>query len=414
MASIKPIRTEGDYEAALARIDELMDALSGPEGQVEDVDDPDRVELDVLADLVEFYEERHHPVGLPSAVVAIEYRMDQQGLTQRDLIPCIGSRSKVAEVLSGKRDITMSMARALNRHLGIPAEVLLQKPGTDLDAAFNDMEPRRFPLKEMAKRGWIPDSPDLIDRAEELIGALIQRAGGSAVAAAPLYRKNDNRRINAKTDAYALKAWCWQVIASAKERKSEVPYEPGVVTLDFLRRVARLSPHEDGPLRARDFLREHGIAIEFVRHLPRTYLDGAALRLASGRPIIGLTLRHDRIDNFWFCLMHELAHVGLHLDGNEEDFFIDDLTLRNATGATDPKETQADQWAEEAFIPLDAWETSDVQNHPTPFAVMSLANAEQIHPAIVAGRIRHERQNYRLLSQFVGTGEVRRQLGATG
>ena len=414
MAGIKPIRTEGDYEAALARIDELMDSLSGPAGQVEDPDDPEGVELDVLVDLVEFYEERHHPIGLPSPVAAIEYRMDQQGLTQRDLIPYIGSRSKVAEVLSGKRDITMSMARALNRHLDIPADVLLQKPGTDLDAAFDDMEPRRFPLKEMAKRGWILDLPDLADRAEELIGGLIQRAGGFAAAATPLYRKNDTRRINAKANEYALKAWCWQVLASANQRKSEVPYESGVVTLDFLRRVARLSPHEDGPLRARDFLRKHGIGIEFVRHLPRTYLDGAALRLASGRPVIGLTLRYDRIDNFWFCLMHELAHVGLHLDGDDDDdSFIDDLTLRDAMGVTDPKETQADQWAEEAFIPLEVWETSDVREHPTPLAVMSLANASQIHPAIIAGRIRHERQNYRLLSQFVGTGKIRRQVGVT-
>jgi HTH-type transcriptional regulator/antitoxin HigA len=117
MASISPIRTEQDYEAALARINELMDALSGPEGQIEDADDPNRVELDVLADLVEFYEGKHHPIELPSAVAAVEYCMDQRGLTQRDLIPYIGSRSKVAEVLSGKREITMSMARALNRHL---------------------------------------------------------------------------------------------------------------------------------------------------------------------------------------------------------------------------------------------------------------------------------------------------------
>lgn len=163
-----------------------------------------------------------------------------------------------------------------------------------------------------------------------------------------------------------LKAWCWQVMASANERKSQVSYKPGVVTLDFLRHVAQFSPHEDGPLRAMDFLRERGIGIEFVPHLPRTYLDGAALRLASGSPVIGLTLRYDRIDNFWFCLMHELAHVGLHLDGNEDDSFIDDLTLRDVIGATDPKETQADQWAEEAFIPLDVHDRVPRQARPFP------------------------------------------------
>ena len=413
MASISPIRTEQDYEAALARINELMDALSGPEEQIEDADDPNRVELDVLADLVEFYEGKHHPIELPSAVAAVEYCMDQRGLTQRDLIPYIGSRSKVAEVLSGKREITMSMARALNRHLSIPADVLLQKPDADLDAAFEDMNPRRFPLKEMAKRGWVANLPHMADRAEELISGLSERAGGLRVAATPLYRKNDNRRVNAKTDNYALKAWCWQVMALSNDRKSEAPYEPGVVTPEFLRSVARLSPYEDGPIRARDLLRGHGIGIEFVPHLPRTYLDGAALRLADGQPVVGLTLRYDRIDRFWFCLLHELAHVGLHLDGNEDNSFVDDLTLRHVAGAADSQETQADAWAEEAFIPLTVWETSAARKHPTPLAVMSLANVLGVHPAIVAGRVRHERRNYRLLSQFVGTGEVRRHLGLT-
>ena len=94
MGMIKPIRTEANYEAALARIDALMDAEPGtPEGE----------ELDVLTDLVEHYEEKHVALGYPSAVAAIEFRLDQAGLTQRDLMPFIGSRAKVSEVFSGKR-----------------------------------------------------------------------------------------------------------------------------------------------------------------------------------------------------------------------------------------------------------------------------------------------------------------------
>ena len=81
-------------------------------------------------------------------------------------------------MLSGKRAITMSMARALHRHLGIPAEVLIQEPGARFDPALDDLEPERFPLKAMAKAGWIPNVSDLKDRAEELIGELIERAGG--------------------------------------------------------------------------------------------------------------------------------------------------------------------------------------------------------------------------------------------
>ena len=119
MVTVNPIRTEEDYEAALARIDDILGAKPGtPEGD----------ELDVLSDLVFMYEDRHYPIGPPSLPEAIEFCMEQDGLTKDDLVPLIGSRQKVAEVLAGKRDITMPMARALHKHMGIPAESLLQEP----------------------------------------------------------------------------------------------------------------------------------------------------------------------------------------------------------------------------------------------------------------------------------------------
>ena len=401
MVAIKPIRTEEDLEHALARIHEIFDAEAGtPEGD----------ELDVLVDLVELYESKSVPMEYPSAIAAIEFRMDQSRLTQRDLIPFIGSRAKVSEVLSGKRAITMSMARALHGHLGIPADVLLQEPGAALQDPLPGMEWAKFPLKAMAKAGWIPDLSDLADRAEEVVSGLIERAGGRKAAVAPLYRKNDHHRVNAKTDEYALRAWCWQVMATAAEHPPEVSYQRGTVTPELLRTVAQLSPSEDGPLRAKELLAQHGIALQVLPHLRRTHLDGAALRLRDGRPVIGLTLRYDRIDNFWFCLTHELAHVGLHLDSDAEEAFVDDLTLRDIeVGGADSMEKEADDWAEEALLPADLWEASSVRDFPTPMAVIDLAYESGVHPAIVAGRVRHEQKNYRLLSQFVGTGEVRKQ-----
>ena len=406
MAEVKPIRTEVDYAAALARIDELMDAESGsPEGE----------ELDVLADLVEVYESKHVPIDYPSPVAAIEFRMDQAGLAPRDLVPFIGSRAKVSEVLSGKRSITMPMARALHKHLGIPAEVLLQKPGAAADQPEDDIQWHRFPLREMAKRNWIPSAPNLAERAEHLVRDLIDRAGGWQVARAALYRKNDHLRTNAKTDPYALQAWCWQVLATANHNLPDVPYKAGTVTLEFLTRVARLSWSDDGPRAAQEFLAQHGIPLVIERHLPRTYLDGAALRLGDGRPVVALTLRYDRIDSFWFCLLHELAHVGRHLDRDAGTAFIDDLSLRKPDrGLEDRREAEADHWAAEALIPSAQWETSPVRTTPTPLGVMTLAHHLQVHPATVAGRIRYERQNYRLLSQFVGTGKVRTQFGTSG
>lgn len=402
MSSIRAIRTEADYKAALARIDVLMDAEQGtPEGE----------ELDVLTDLVDLYESRHAPMGYPSPLAALRFRMEQGGLSPRDLIPFMGSRAKVSEVLGGKRPLTMQMARALHANLGIPADVLLQQPGGELPSALEGIDWRRFPLAEMAKRGLIKKRPQLAAHAEAAIRDLIRRAGGEHVLPATLYRKNDQARANAKMDLYALKAWCWAVLAEANETKLPASYKPGTVDQEFLRKVAKLSWSQDGPRLAKEFLAKRGIHLVCLPHLPRTHLDGAALQLADGTPVVGLTLRYDRLDNFWFCLLHELAHIGRHMGEAGKDAFIDDLSLRDVEGVRrDPKEEEADQWAENGLIPSDQWQGSRVKANPSPLAVMELAQRLGIHPAIVAGRVRHETRNYRLLSHFVGTGEVRRQL----
>jgi HTH-type transcriptional regulator/antitoxin HigA len=401
MSNIKAIRTEADYKAALSRIDALMHAEPGtPAGD----------ELDVLVDLVEHYEEKHEPIGFPSAIAAIRFRMEQANLTPRDLVPFIGSRAKVSEVLAGKRPLTMPMARALHEHLGIPAAVLFRESGAKPGDPLQGLEWSRFPIRAMAKLGWLPKARKLRNNARHVIEDLIRRAGGPDVSGVALFRKNDHARANAKADTYALKAWCWQVLATANEERPTAQYQSGTVTLGFLKQVARLSWSEDGPRLAKEFLEKHGIPMVIVPHLPKTYLDGAALKLPDGTPVVALTLRYDRVDNFWFCLLHELAHVGRHMDNDGNIAFVDDLTLRNVTGGhEDPKELQADEWAEEALVPRKIWETSSVREHSTPMAVISLANALQIHPAIVAGKVRHEQRNFRLLSQFVGTGEVRRQ-----
>ena len=411
MVSVRPIRSEEDYEEALARIGELLDELSAAEVQIEDPDHPSIIELEVLSELVEIYESKTVDMGFPSAIEAIEFRMDQAGLTRRDLTPFIGSSAKVSEVLSGKRPITMSMARALHHHLGIPADVLLQDPGASIPDDIPDIEWTRFPLKSMAKAGWIPDVPNLRDRAEDLISRLMERAGGRAFAAAPLYRKNDSRRINAKTDEYALRAWCWQVLAQARENQPPVEYRAGAVSPQLLRQLAKFSVLPNGPVLAREILAQHGVGLEYVSHMPRTHLDGAALRLPDGRPVIGLTLRYDRIDNFWFTLLHELSHVVLHLDDCSDDTgFVDDHNLRGVEpGGSDSTEQEADQLAQDALIPPEVWGDGAILEDAGPIAVMQMASEALVSSAVVAGRVRYESGNYRLLSQFVGTGEVRQQ-----
>jgi HTH-type transcriptional regulator/antitoxin HigA len=115
---IQPIRTEPDYKAALHQISTLME--SDPEPGT-----PEGDRLDILATLVQAYEARHFPIGSPDPVEAIKFRMEQSGLTVKDLEPIIGRSNRVYEVLNHKRPLTLAMIRRLHRSLGIPAEVLI-------------------------------------------------------------------------------------------------------------------------------------------------------------------------------------------------------------------------------------------------------------------------------------------------
>lgn len=120
MADVKPIRTEQDYEDALAEIGKLWGAASGtPAGD----------KLDVIATLVDAYESQRYPMDPPDPIEAIKFRMDQQGLKRKDLESLIGTRGRIAEVLDGKRSLSIAMIRRLHAEFGIPAEILIRPTG---------------------------------------------------------------------------------------------------------------------------------------------------------------------------------------------------------------------------------------------------------------------------------------------
>ena len=188
-------------------------------------------------------------------------------------------------------------------------------------------------------------------------------------------------------------AWTMRVLAVARATELPADYNPGTVTPAFLAELAKLSVYGDGPRQAMRRLSEAGIHLVWVPHIRRTYLDGAALRVAdTGAPVIGMTLRYDRIDNFWFCLLHELAHIGWHFDSHDEAF-IDDLSLRDVPSRNeDPREAEADDLAEEALIPEKAWGAENFLSRPSYARVITFAQQIGVHPEIVAGRIRYEKK----------------------
>src|SRR5216683_6423245 len=117
MIELKPIRTKADYRKALAEIERLWGAKSGTQ-------EGDR--LDILATLIDAYEAEHYPIDPPDPIEAIKFRMEQQGLSRKDLEPLIGTRTRVAEVLNRKRSLSIAMIRRLHDCLGISAETLIR------------------------------------------------------------------------------------------------------------------------------------------------------------------------------------------------------------------------------------------------------------------------------------------------
>jgi len=390
----KIIKNEKDYKAALARINDLMEA---------DPDTPEGDELDLLVTLVELYEKAAYPIDLPDPVEAIKFRMEQLGLKQKDLIPFMGSRSKVSEVLSHQRPLSISMIRKLHGGLGIPAEILLREPGGTLVKVPEGVDWERFPIAEMLKRNWLDFQGSVTEarkRAGDLISRWAARLGVDALRPALL---RQNIRSGSEADGYALAAW--QIRVSLLAMEQSVPqYQPGIVTPDFARDLVRLSYLDNGPLLAREFLFKNGIHFVVEKHLPHTHLDGAAIKLPDGSPLVALTVRYDRLDNFWFTLCHELAHVALHFEGEESAVFFDDLDQAE----NDTCESGADHWATEALIPHDLWHAANMEGTPSAHKVLDFAANLRISPAIPAGRIRREKRNYKIYSGLVGNKKVRK------
>lgn len=399
--AVKTIKTRSDLEKALAEVERLL-ALDP---------DPDSKEgeaLKILTLLVEDYEKNVSWKFQPDPIDAIVFRMEQQNLSQRDLVPFIGSRSKVSEVLSRKRPLTLSMIRALHNGLGIPAESLIQVQDDTKSSDFT-IEWRRFPVKAMASRGWLKPfsraSKDNLEAVKKFFDEL-----KPIPLVQVLYRTSNHTRSARKMDQYALAAWTARVINVASAHPPKAPYDKEKIDDDFMKALVRLSVFNDGPLLACRYLKEQGVSVVMEKHLPGTYLDGSAIMIRQDRPIIALTLRYDRVDNFWFSLMHELAHLRLHF-GSEIDQFYDDFDV-DYQG--DLREDAADALASEILIPKEIWKKSPASKLKMPDAALSLAKNLGIHPAIVAGRIRHETGDFRILNNLVGHKQVRNLFGGHG
>ena len=395
MSKIKVIKTEKDYQEALKLIETLMSHDPDP-------DSDEGEQLGLLGALIQDYESRVVPKTLPNPIDAIKFRMEQADLKPADLIPYIGSRSRVSEILSGKRQLTLEMVRALEAGLGIPAKVLIRKPELDASSDFQNWDNRL--LSEMEARGYFGSASLKKHGSEELLNVFFAPIGPVAQIAVML--RKSHFRSSPLTDKRALAAWAAQVIKKAKKIKVAKKYTHGVIDHNFLQKLLKLSLEDDGPLKAQEHLNKHGIILIIEPHFPKTYLDGATILIDKDNPVIGLTLRHDRLDNFWFTLIHELAHLKLHYDLGISLFYdeIEDIKAADI----DSKEQEADELAEESILPSAKWEVSPARLIPSSMAANSLARELGVHVALIAGQIRHKGNKYIYLNKIVSEAVVRK------
>ncbi|NCN44137.1 MAG: plasmid stabilization protein [Piscirickettsiaceae bacterium CG_4_9_14_3_um_filter_43_564] len=386
MNNVKVIKNEQEHAQAMERLMALIDQDPAEGTKAAD-------ELELLTLVIEKYEDEQFSFEPPTPIEAIKFRMEQMGLKNKDLTPYIGSASKVSEVLNGKRSLSLPMIRKLHEGLGISLETLIQDSSLK-KIEQSDIEWQSFPLAEMRKRGYFGDFSgsvhELKEYAAEKVSQFLSSVPQGFNLKPALMRTTAHDASNDKeVDLYALWAWQVRVLQLAKRESLPTNYHPNTVNLEWMKQVAQLSWSQQGPLLAKEFLNTHGIHLIFEEHLPKTYLDGAVCIAETGNPVVALSLRHDRLDNFWFTLMHELAHIALHLD-NGEGWFIDDMDAKDRPEV----EKEADELAQSALLPKKS--TQGILNAQD---VNTLAKELKIAPDIIAGRIRYERNNYQLFGQ---------------
>jgi HTH-type transcriptional regulator/antitoxin HigA len=383
---IKPVRTNHDLELAKERLAGLI--RSNQEGALND-------EIEVLSTLIEQYERATIQIAAASPVEAIRFRMDQQGLAPRQLEPFIGSRARVSEVLSGKRQLTLDMIRSLREGLGIPYESLIS---SGLDIARAEKAPGAA-LNRLNALGFKLHSHEMPSFVSSVRSPMAQPI---------LHRRTRTQRAASKMDQGALLLWQAAVVSKSDGRRPTGRFDRSTFGAERLRKVARLSGRPDGPRRAIDAFAENGISIVILPALPGTFLDGAVMAHPDGTPVIGLTLRHERIDNFWFTLLHEAAHVCLHYDQLTEagSVFVDDLEIRSE----EIFEREADALAGESLIPNHLLAQVQWDEASTHDDIIALAVRARVHVAIVAGRWQREHQNYKKFSRLIERGTIRHHL----
>lgn len=315
--------------------------------------------------------------------------------SQQELADILGRPPRlISELISGKRAITPETARGLAEAFGTSAEYWMnlesQYQLSKVKAADNQIARKarlygKFPVREMLRRGWIRASEN-IDVLEQRFCEFFNIPDMDARPALTHYAK----RTHEAMDATPLQlAWLFRVRGMAAQQ-----VVPAYSRASLLAAVERLKTLLMAPEETRHvprILAEAGVRLVFVEPMAGSKLDGACFWLADEKPVIGMTLRFDRIDNFWFVLRHEIEHV-LREDGRGDDGPIIDSDVGDEDETLSERERDANAAGADFCVPADQLENfiARVQPYFSEQKVLAFAQRIQVHPGLVVGQLQRK------------------------
>lgn len=323
----------------------------------------------------------------PGEILAEE--LEARGWTQKDLAAIMGRPTQVInEIINATKSITPDTAVELAAAFGTSAALWLnleasyqlhlarqQKNGATI--ARKSRLYSLAPVAEMVKRGWISGG----DSVDELEKAVCDFLGIASPDETPRFAVSFRQSVARGPEYSAQVAWAKRVENLASAQRTAA-YDPAALRA-AIPSVLALARQPEDVARVPDLLRSLGVRFAIVPHLPKTYIDGAAWR-QDGQPVVAITLRYDRIDWFWFTLMHELAHI---VAGHQQTY-VDNLKDESADAQEDEANRMASDWLVDRRA-YDAFVTA-ARPHFSRARIEEFAASQGRHPGVIVGRLHHD------------------------
>jgi HTH-type transcriptional regulator/antitoxin HigA len=332
-----------------------------------------------------------------------------RNLTQKELARKLGLKEQQIQRYEADRYSSISLAnfRRIATLLGVDWKVELSDWfGGSRNIARDVSAPEvKKILKHAKENGWFEEDDQELIVEEESFNYLQRYVSDHIIKYGSPSLLRTGLNVQDFSEDFLLVAWKARVTRRAEKIIATQGVTYRSLDITWLLQLAKTSQYIDGPARAREFLLRKGIVLVAEPQIPGMKVDGAAF-LLDGVPVIGLTLRRDTVDGFWFTLMHEVGHVILHYRAGLSTGFFDDADVVNV----DEIEREANEFASNILIPEEKWKRSPARITKSSEVVEKFARELEINPAIVFGRIQKERGNYTIFSNLVGRGAVRKHL----